>query len=195
MFLSYPLQLIQICLLSSTLAVSIYLMIGYLPSFFVAKMHVSMRISMFISLLGLLFLTILVPFKGFLSDIFNKKIIFGIGTMGFVLFSYTIFNLNNRHTILYFLFSEILIALFLAPIAGTLITILCDCFPTNVRYTGVSIGYNMSMAIFGGTTPLIALFLTKHFHTMIAPAYYLIFVGVITLGALFFIGTKDNAYY
>lgn len=189
-FSNYLPQMILIFLLSSTLAVAIYLLIGYLPTFYVSSLHISLRESMLISFLGLLVLSIMVPISGFLSDKFNKKIIFGFGAFGFILFSYAIFYLMSEKNILSFILSEFLIALFLSPIAGSLIAILSEMFPTNVRYTGVSIAYNISMMIFGGTTPLVAMYLTNIFKTPIAPAYYLSFIGIITLISLVLIKPK-----
>lgn len=181
---------ILICFLSSTLAVSIYLLIGYLPTFYVSHFNISMKESMLISFLGLLALSAFVPVAGFLTDKFNKKIVFGFGVSGLILFSYLIFYFMAIKNIFLFIFSEVIIALFLAPIAGSIISILSEMFPTNLRYTGISIGYNISMTIFGGTTPIIAIYLTKVLQSSSAPAYYLSFVGIITLISLFLIKEK-----
>lgn len=180
-------QTILIFLLSSSLAVSIYLLIGYFPTFFVSIMKVPLRESMIISFLGLFSLSIFVPIFGLLSDLFNKKALHGLGAFGFLTCSYLIFHLAMGKNISFLIMSEILIALFIAPIAGSLISMLSEMFPTNVRYTGVSIGYNIGMAIFGGVTPLIAMYLTNFFQSSLAPSYYLSFVGAITLLSLLLI--------
>jgi MHS family proline/betaine transporter-like MFS transporter len=180
-------QTILIFLLSGSLAVSIYLLIGYFPTFFVSIMKVSLRESMIISFIGLLALSIFVPIFGLLSDIVNKKILHGLGAFGFLTCSYLIFHLAMGKNIFFLMMSEILMALFIAPIAGSLISMLSEMFPTNIRYTGVSIGYNIGMAVFGGVTPLIAMYLTKLFQSSLAPSYYLCFVGAITLLSLLLI--------
>ncbi len=88
------------------------------------------------------------------------------------------------------IFSEVLIAIVLPPIAGALIALLSEMFPTNIRYTAMSIGYNASMTMFGGTTPLIAIFLTKTCNSVLMPAYYVGFSGVLSLIALTLIKPK-----
>lgn len=187
---NYLPQSILIFLLSSSLAVAIYLLIGYLPTFFVSKSGMSLSQSMLISFLGLIVLSILVPIMGLLSDRLSRKFILAIGAVGFVLFSRWIFEAAAIGTIEAAIFSEILIAICLAPIAGTLIALLSETFPTNVRYTGISIGYNASMTVFGGTTPLIAIYLAKTFNSVLAPAYYVVFSGILSLIALVLIKPK-----
>ena len=46
-------------------------------------------------------------------------------------------------------------AMYYAALAG----ILAQVFPTNVRYTGISLSYQFSTAIFAGTAPLLSQFL------------------------------------
>ncbi len=185
--LDYFPQTILIFLISSTLAVSIYLLIGYFPTFFVSTMKVSLKESMIVSVVGLLSLSVFVPVFGLLSDIFDKKILHGLGAFGFLTCSYLIFHFAMGKNIFFLITSEVLIALFIAPIAGSLISMLSEMFPTNVRYTGISIGYNIGMAIFGGITPLVAMYLTEFFQSDLAPSYYLSFVGVVTIVSLLLI--------
>ncbi|MDJ1305039.1 MAG: hypothetical protein MRQ09_02225 [Candidatus Midichloria sp.] len=74
----------------------------------------------------------------------------------FLLSSYNLFELiqYNSYSLLFPLISQgimaILIGLFFGALPAALITI----FPLHVRFSGISLAYNMSMAIFGGTTLL-----------------------------------------
>ncbi|MDA2921608.1 MFS transporter, partial [Desulfobacterota bacterium AH_259_B03_O07] len=45
----------------------------------------------------------------------------------------------------------------------------------------MSIGYNVGFAIFGGTAPLVATLLIKTTGNKLAPGYYLILAGLISL--------------
>ncbi|AHK34360.1 metabolite transporter [Rhodococcus opacus PD630] len=49
-------------------------------------------------------------------------------------------------------------AMYYAALAG----ILAQVFPTNVRYTGISLSYQLSTAIFAGTAPMLCQFLLTH---------------------------------
>ena len=39
-----------------------------------------------------------------------------------------------------------------------------ELFPTQTRYTGVAIGYNVGQAVLSGTAPLVAVALVEHTH-------------------------------
>jgi MHS family proline/betaine transporter-like MFS transporter len=57
--------------------------------------------------------------------------------------------------------------------------------PAEVRYSGIAFSYNLGMALFGGTTPLVITLLTERFG-LLAPAYYLMIMASISLIAVLF---------
>ncbi len=59
-------------------------------------------------------------------------------------------------------------------------------FPTRVRYGALAIAYNISISAVGGTTPLIAQALISGTGNVMAPAYMLIFGGVVGAVTLLF---------
>jgi len=54
-------------------------------------------------------------------------------------------------------------------------------FATRVRSSGYSIGYNVSVAVFGGTAPYVATWLVARTGNVIAPAYYVIAAAIVSL--------------
>ena len=68
--------------------------------------------------------------------------------------------------------------------------ILAEKFPTQVRNSGSSIAYNSSLALFGGSAPLISLTLVELTASNLAPAWYLILSALLGLIALFY--TKET---
>jgi len=69
---------------------------------------------------------------------------------------------------------------FLSLYAGSCPAAYAELFPTRVRYTALSIGYNIAVAIFGGFAPFIATWLIKATGNPLAPAFYVIAAAVIT---------------
>ncbi len=51
----------------------------------------------------------------------------------------------------------------------------------RVRYSGFGIGYNVCVAIFGGTTPHVVTWLTAHTGNMLAPAFYIVVAALISM--------------
>jgi MHS family proline/betaine transporter-like MFS transporter len=57
--------------------------------------------------------------------------------------------------------------------AGAGPTLLVEAFPKHVRCSGLSAGYNLSLSIFGGTVPMVAVFLIAETGNNLSPAWYL----------------------
>jgi MHS family proline/betaine transporter-like MFS transporter len=66
--------------------------------------------------------------------------------------------------------------------------VMTEMFAANVRYTGLSVSYNVSLALFGGTAPVFSTWLIKISGGNVwMPAYYLILTSIIALITVFFI--------
>ena len=61
---------------------------------------------------------------------------------------------------------------------------MAEALPARVRVSAVSIAYNLSMGVLGGTTPLVATVLMVWSHDPLAPAYYLMGAASLSLVAL-----------
>lgn len=66
-----------------------------------------------------------------------------------------------------------------------------EMLPTEVRCSGVAIGYNLCFGLFGGTTPLIATYLVARTADDFAPAYYLILASLVSFITL--LGMPETA--
>jgi MFS transporter, MHS family, proline/betaine transporter len=75
----------------------------------------------------------------------------------------------------------LMLALCLVLILGTIPSTLPALFPTEVRYTGFAISYNISVALFGGTAPFVAGYLASATGSNYAPAFYLMGIAAVAL--------------
>lgn len=73
----------------------------------------------------------------------------------------------------------VLMGLVLVTFSSTMPSTIPALFPTGVRYGGVSVGYNLSVALFGGTTQLISEALIAGTGSKMASAFFLVVAGVI----------------
>src|SRR5699024_939813 len=80
------------------------------------------------------------------------------------------------------------------PITAVLGTMFSEAFSREVRYTGVTIGYQIGAAAAGGTAPLIAQFLMNQFNGSSVPvSLYIIMSGVVSMVAVCAIkGVQDQ---
>jgi MHS family proline/betaine transporter-like MFS transporter len=56
-----------------------------------------------------------------------------------------------------------------------------ELFATRVRCSGFSIGYNVCVAAFGGTTPYVVTWLTAETGNSMAPAHYVVAAAIVSL--------------
>jgi MHS family proline/betaine transporter-like MFS transporter len=72
----------------------------------------------------------------------------------------------------------------LALFSGPAPALLCELYPTNIRYTSLSVGYNVAVMIFGGFAPFIATLLIQETGNPIAPTYYVIACALVSIVAI-----------
>jgi MHS family proline/betaine transporter-like MFS transporter len=63
-------------------------------------------------------------------------------------------------------------------------SMMADLFPVTTRASGMAIGYNIAVTVFGGFAPFICTLLITATGTKLAPSYYLMIVALLSLWAL-----------
>jgi MHS family proline/betaine transporter-like MFS transporter len=69
---------------------------------------------------------------------------------------------------------------------------LVEAFPKHVRCSGLSVGYNLSLSVFGGTVPMVAVSLIKITGNPLSPAFYLSLAAIISLSMALLIGPDSE---
>ena len=80
----------------------------------------------------------------------------------------------------------ILLQIFVCVLASSYPTMLAEIFPTNVRYTGVAICYNVAFML-ASFTPVLCVIAIENLGTPNAISYFFSFIAIMTvISALFF---------
>jgi MFS family permease len=66
---------------------------------------------------------------------------------------------------------------------GPQAALIAETFPSHLRYSGASLGYQLASVIAGGPAPLIAAWLFGRFQTPYAIAWYIALCAIISLAA------------
>nr|WP_304219729.1 MFS transporter [Fredinandcohnia onubensis] len=137
--------------------------------------------------IGTIITTIAIPFMGSISDKIGRKPLFIGGTIAIILYAFPYFYILSLGSTLWLTIATIIgLGILWAPVTAVLGTLFSEIFPTNVRYTGVTVGYQIGAALAGGTAPLIATALMNGFNNSWVPvAIYMMFIGLISLIAIF----------
>jgi MHS family proline/betaine transporter-like MFS transporter len=80
--------------------------------------------------------------------------------------------------------AQAVFGLMLGVLVSTTIVAMTEIFPTQVRSSSAAMSYNISVALFGGTAPFIAVWLVNATGTAISPAYCLIATALVGLAGM-----------
>lgn len=138
--------------------------------------------------------TILIPLMGALSDRVGRKKLYVMGTILMILYAFPYFWLIHSGSIPLLILATVLgLGVIWAPITAVLGTMFSEIFSANIRYTGISLGYQIGAALAGGTAPLVATFLLYKFNDSYIPvALYIIFTAVVSLIAISAVKDRTN---
>src|SRR5471030_2810945 len=129
-----------------------------------------------------------------LSDKSGRKPLLIASAIAYGVFSYPLFLFlagkpDGTALIIVQSFSAVLLAMY----AGPLCAILAELFPTKVRFTALSIGYGMSVTLFGGFAPFIAQYLIDTTKNPVSPSFFLIFAAIVSTVTLLLLKDRTNA--
>ncbi|MBZ5201483.1 MHS family MFS transporter [Planomicrobium chinense] len=127
--------------------------------------------------------TILIPIMGSLSDKIGRKKMYIAGAVAMALYAFPYFWMLHQGSVLLLVVATIIgLGIIWAPITAVLGTMFSEIFDAKVRYTGVTLGYQIGAALAGGTAPLVATALLANFDNSYVPvAIYIIFTALISL--------------
>ncbi|MFV0129720.1 glycine betaine/L-proline transporter ProP [Streptomyces sp. HMX112] len=164
-----------------------YMVLSYLPTYLSDELGYSATHGLLILLGVMVLLLLIVNRVGDLSDRFGRKPLLMTGMLGFLLLSAPAFWLIGRDGVLAVTAGMLMLGLSLVCLLGTMSAALPALFPTQVRYGSLSVGYNVSTSLFGGTTPLVITALISVTGSNMMPAYYAMaaaLVGVIAVACM-----------
>ncbi|MFF7181719.1 glycine betaine/L-proline transporter ProP [Streptomyces sp. NPDC008121] len=164
-----------------------YMLLSYMPTYLSDELGYSETHGLLILLLVMAFLMLIITQVGRLNDRFGRKPVLMAGMLGFLFLSLPAFLLIGQGGIPAITAGMLMLGLSLVCMLGTMSAALPALFPTNVRYGSLSVGYNLSASLFGGTTPLVITALISATGSNLMPAYYAMaaaLVGVVAVACM-----------
>ena len=165
-----------------------YVILLYMPTF--ARIHLGLPLdkAFIAQSIGLVCMTVLIPLFGAWSDrVGRRPIMIGALLLSLVL-AYPLFQWVVARpsfttlTVMQLVFCS-LIGVYYGPIS----TAVAEQFPVLARSTGLAVGYNFAVMIFGGFAQFFVTWLIEATGSPLAPAFYLMLGAVIGLVATTFL--------
>ncbi|QEN16275.1 MFS transporter [Mycolicibacterium sp. ELW1] len=129
---------------------------------------------------------VVIPYAGRLSDRFGRRPVYLLGALGAGAWGFFAFPMMNSGHYLLIMSSIILGLVIHALMYAPQPALMAEMFPTRMRYSGVSLGYQVTAIFAGSLAPIIAVKLLETYKSAVPIAIYLAGAAVITLVALAF---------
>jgi MFS transporter, MHS family, proline/betaine transporter len=124
------------------------------------------------------------PLGGWLSDRVGRRKLMLVLTVATMSLIYPALRLMLYGTPWRFMLGQFLLAVPLGMALGLQGAMVVEIFPLRTRVTSMSFAYSITLALAGGTAPLVSAWLIERYGAPLAPAYYVMLHGAIGLALL-----------
>ncbi|MPZ39475.1 MAG: MFS transporter [Rhizobiales bacterium] len=166
------------------LNVTNYLVLTYMPNYLTGTLGYDNAHSLFLNVLTMLVMLAAIPFVGRLGDRIGRRPVLLAACLGYLVLSWPALWLLQQDQVAATFAGLLILGLCQTLFIGTTPSALPAMFPTEIRYGGMGIAYNVSASLFGGTAPLVAESLIRLTGSQYMPAYYAMLAAVVGLVAV-----------
>ncbi|MGO4169735.1 glycine betaine/L-proline transporter ProP [Novosphingobium sp. YAF33] len=168
-----------------------YMLLTYMPNYLTVTMGYAESKGLLLIILVMLVMMPLNVVGGLFSDRLGRRpMIIGACVALMVLSIPSMLLIGSGNDWLIFL-GLMTLGLALVCFTSSMPSTLPALFYTPVRYSGLSIAFNLSVSLFGGTTPLVTAWLVSRTGDPLVPAYYL--MGAAAIGILTMLTVRETA--
>lgn len=156
-----------------------YMVTAYLPTYLGQIIKINETTT---SVIITCVMAVMIPLAlmfGKTADKIGEKKVFLIGTGGLTLLGIIAFHIMSFKSLPLLILGVFILGFFLSTYEATMPGSLPTMFHSRIRYRTLAVTFNISVSLFGGTTPLIASWLVQSTGNILAPAYYLTAVNLI----------------
>lgn len=160
--------------------VQFYLWMVFLPTYASIAGNLPISQGLLAGMISLVFYTVVVSPLAALSDRIGRKPLLIASAAGFLLLVYPMLQALKTADFTTFLIIQIVGVVLIAMNNAVIGTVFSEIFPTRLRATGIGLPYAICVAIFGGTSPLVATYFLKSGQDHYI-AYYVIAICLISI--------------
>jgi MHS family proline/betaine transporter-like MFS transporter len=186
----WPMLLLCIALVAAY-NITDYMLLSYMPAYLTDALDYKHSMELVAAIIAMVAMALVIQRVGKLTDRFGRKPLLMAGFGGFAVLTIPVFALFQQGSFAAVIVGLLVLGACLVCLLGTMSATLPALFPTDVRYGSLSIGYNVSTSLFGGTAPGVMAYLVDSTNDKMAPAYYA--SGAAVLGIIAVALLKETA--
>ena len=179
--------------LTCGISVGFYTTFVYSSTWLQQVANVPAKTALGINTVAMALLLLAIPAAGIASDRFGRRKVLSGAAGALALLAVPLMALMATGRPASIFGGQILLGLLVGINGATLPATMAELAPWRVRCTVLSVGYNVALALLGGTTPMVAAWLMARTHASLAPAVYLSGAAALSfIGALSLPGTARH---
>ncbi|SDY40617.1 Predicted arabinose efflux permease, MFS family [Amycolatopsis xylanica] len=135
----------------------------------------------------------IIPLAAGLSDRIGRIRIYTFGAAGLLLWAIPMFLLIDTKSLLWFVVASFVASLFLSIMYGPQAALFAELFTPEMRYTGASLGYQLSAVVGGGLAPFIMVLLLESTGSSLSVSGYIIVLAIVALLSISVLAKRARA--
>jgi MFS family permease len=164
--------------------VSYYIFTIVISTYATQRLGLSSRFVLGAVLIGAVVHLVTIPLWGALSDRVGRRPLYLFGAAGVGVWAFAFIWLVDTKNFALIAIAVVVGLVLHGAMYGPQAAFLSELFGTKVRYSGVSIGYQLASILAGGIAPLLAVYLYKTFDSGYAVAIYVAVCSLVTILAV-----------
>jgi MFS transporter, MHS family, proline/betaine transporter len=175
----------KIACITAVQVVAFYVFLIYVPAFLTVHGKIDRASALWLNAAALFIQITCILLSGIASDLVGRKPLL-LGASAFVLlFSYPLFHIFvDSASISVVLGAVICSGVVCGVLSGVCPTTMAELFPTHLRTTGMSIGFGVTTAVFGGFASVVCEGLIRYTGSFTSPSYYVMAAAVLSIAGL-----------
>ncbi|MGA9102507.1 MAG: MFS transporter [Aeromicrobium sp.] len=123
---------------------------------------------------------VLIPLFGTLSDRIGRRPVYLFGAVGAAIWIFVFFAMLDTKSYVLIILATVMALVLHAAMYGPQASFIAEMFPTRVRYSGASMGYQLAGILGGALAPIIAVALLDRFDTSVVVSLYVVLTLAVT---------------
>ncbi|NIH85025.1 MFS transporter [Amycolatopsis granulosa] len=152
----------------------------FVLTYMTSELHMTRSQGLTAVMIGSAFQLFLMPAAGALSDRFNRRTMYMVGTIAAAVWPFLFFPLAGTKSYLAIAVGMVVALAIHALLYGPQAALITEQFSERLRYTGSSLAYTLASVVGGAVAPLIFTALIASYHSWVAVALYVVVTAVLT---------------